>query len=60
VAGVAYTIGDHRLCVVKNFGPRVRGMNKMGIKEVAVLVIIAAVGYWLGSSGIIAKYIPSA
>jgi len=30
----------------------------MGIKEIVVLFIILAVGYWLGSSGVISKYIP--
>jgi hypothetical protein len=30
----------------------------VSIKEIGIIVIILALGYWLGSSGAIAKFLP--
>jgi len=30
----------------------------MGVKEIVILFVILGVGYWLGQSGVVAKYIP--
>jgi hypothetical protein len=31
---------------------------EMGIKEILVLVVVLAVGYWLGSKGVLASVMP--
>lgn len=30
----------------------------MGIKEICILVLILALGYWLGSSGALSRFLP--
>ena len=30
----------------------------MSIKEIVIIVAILAVGYWLGSSGVISRFLP--
>lgn len=30
----------------------------MGVKEIVILLAILAFGYWLGQSGVIARYLP--
>lgn len=31
----------------------------MGVKEVAVLLLVMAVGYWLGTKGTFSSFLPS-
>jgi hypothetical protein len=30
----------------------------MGIKEMAILLLVLAVGYWLGKSGALSRFLP--